>query len=356
MEHTVYRNGTKVVSIGNQVIGGGNPILIQSMTNTKTEDIPATVAQIHRLEQAGCQIIRCTANHEAAARAIGEIKKQIHIPIVADIHFDYRLALLAMESGADKIRINPGNIGGPDQVRAVVQMAKERQIPIRVGVNSGSLEQELVEKYYGVTAEGIVESALDKVHMIEALDYDQIVISIKSSDVMMCVKAHELMAQKTSYPLHVGITEAGTLLRGTIKSSVGLGIILNQGIGDTIRVSLTGDPVQEVVAAKQILKTLNLRTGGIEVVSCPTCGRTSIDLIGLANQVEELAADYEHLNIKVAVMGCIVNGPGEAREADLGIAGGKGEGLLMKKGEIIRKLPEAQLLEALRDELEHWNA
>lgn len=356
MEQTLYRNSTKVVSIGNQVIGGGNPILIQSMTNTKTEDIPATVAQIHRLEQAGCQIIRCTANHEAAARAIGEIKKQIHIPIVADIHFDYRLALLAMESGADKIRINPGNIGGPDRVRAVVQMAKERQIPIRVGVNSGSLEQELVEKYHGVTAEGIVESALDKVHMIEALDYDQIVISIKSSDVMMCVKAHELMAQKTNYPLHVGITEAGTLLRGTIKSSVGLGIILNQGIGDTIRVSLTGDPVQEVIAAKQILKTLNLRTGGIEVVSCPTCGRTSIDLIGLANQVEELTADYEHLNIKVAVMGCIVNGPGEAREADLGIAGGKGEGLLIKKGEIVRKLREDQLLEALKEELDHWNA
>lgn len=356
MEQTLYRNSTKVVSIGNQVIGGGNPILIQSMTNTKTEDIPATVAQIHRLEQAGCQIIRCTANHEAAARAIGEIKKQIHIPIVADIHFDYRLALLAMESGADKIRINPGNIGGPDRVRAVVQMAKERQIPIRVGVNSGSLEQELVEKYHGVTAEGIVESALDKVHMIEALDYDQIVISIKSSDVMMCVKAHELMAQKTNYPLHVGITEAGTLLRGTIKSSVGLGIILNQGIGDTIRVSLTGDPVQEVIAAKQILKTLNLRTGGIEVVSCPTCGRTSIDLIGLANQVEELTADYEHLNIKVAVMGCIVTGPGEAREADLGIAGGKGEGLLIKKGEIVRKLPEDQLLEALKEELDHWNA
>lgn len=356
MEQTLYRNSTKVVSIGNQVIGGGNPILIQSMTNTKTEDIPATVAQIHRLEQAGCQIIRCTANHEAAARAIGEIKKQIHIPIVADIHFDYRLALLAMESGADKIRINPGNIGGPDRVRAVVQMAKERQIPIRVGVNSGSLEQELVEKYHGVTAEGIVESALDKVHMIEALDYDQIVISIKSSDVMMCVKAHELMAQKTNYPLHVGITEAGTLLRGTIKSSVGLGIILNQGIGDTIRVSLTGDPVQEVIAAKQILKTLNLRTGGIEVVSCPTCGRTSIDLIGLANQVEELTADYEHLNIKVAVMGCIVNGPGEAREADLGIAGGKGEGLLIKKGEIVRKLPEDQLLKALKEELDHWNA
>lgn len=355
MEHTIYRNHTKVIPIGNQVIGGGNPILIQSMTNTKTEDVAATVDQIHKLEEAGCQIIRCTANNEAAAKAIGEIKKQIQIPIVADIHFDYRLAILAMESGADKIRINPGNIGGMERVQAVVNAAKERQIPIRVGVNSGSLEKEIVEKYHGVTAEGIVESALDKVRMIEELDYDQIVISIKSSDVMMCVKAHELIVQKTNYPLHVGITEAGTLLRGTIKSSVGLGIILNQGIGDTIRVSLTGDPVNEVITAKQILKTLNLRSGGIEVVSCPTCGRTSIDLIGLANQVEALAADYEHLNIKVAVMGCIVNGPGEAREADLGIAGGNGEGLLIRKGEIVRKMPEGQLLEALKYELDHWN-
>lgn len=355
MEHTIYRNHTKVIPIGNQVIGGGNPILIQSMTNTKTEDVAATVAQIHKLEEAGCQIIRCTANNEAAAKAIGEIKKQIQIPIVADIHFDYRLAILAMESGADKIRINPGNIGGMERVQAVVDAAKERQIPIRVGVNSGSLEKEIVEKYHGVTAEGIVESALDKVRMIEELDYDQIVISIKSSDVMMCVKAHELIVQKTNYPLHVGITEAGTLLRGTIKSSVGLGIILNQGIGDTIRVSLTGDPVNEVITAKQILKTLNLRSGGIEVVSCPTCGRTSIDLIGLANQVEALAADYEHLNIKVAVMGCIVNGPGEAREADLGIAGGNGEGLLIRKGEIVRKMPEGQLLEALKYELDHWS-
>lgn len=356
MEHNSYRNQTKVIPIGTQVIGGGNPILIQSMTNTKTEDVEATVAQIHKLEDAGCQIIRCTANNEEAARAIGEIKKQIHIPIVADIHFDYRLALLAMEHGADKIRINPGNIGGPERVQAVVQAAKERQIPIRVGVNSGSLEKELLEKYHGVTAEGIVESALDKVRMIEALDYDRIVISIKSSDVMMCVKAHEVMAQKTRYPLHVGITEAGTVMRGAVKSSVGLGIILNQGIGDTIRVSLTGDPVNEVVVAKQILKALNLRRGGIEVVSCPTCGRTSIDLIGLANQVEALAADYEHLNIKLAVMGCVVNGPGEAKEADLGIAGGNGEGLLMKKGEIIKKLPEHQLLEALKYELEHWNS
>lgn len=354
MGHKIYRNQTKVIRIGDQVIGGGNPILIQSMTNTKTEDVAATVKQIQNLEDAGCQIIRCTANNEDAARAIGIIKKQIHIPIVADIHFDYRLAILAMESGADKIRINPGNIGGIERVREVVNAARERQIPIRVGVNSGSLEKELVEKYHGVTAEGIVESALDKVHMIEDLGYDQMVISIKSSDVMMCVKAHELIAEQTNYPLHVGITEAGTLLRGNIKSSVGLGIILHEGIGDTIRVSLTGDPVNEIITAKQILKTLNLRKGGIEVVSCPTCGRTSIDLIGLANQVETLAADYEHLDIKVAVMGCVVNGPGEAREADLGIAGGNGEGLLIKHGEIIRKLPENELLPALKEELEHW--
>lgn len=350
-----YRNQTKVIRIGNQVIGGGNPILIQSMTNTKTEDVAATVEQILKLEETGCQIIRCTANNEEAARAIGEIRKQIHIPLVADIHFDYRLAILAMESGADKIRINPGNIGGVERVQAVVKVAKERQIPIRVGVNSGSLEKSLVEKYHGVTPEGLVESALDKVHMVEALNYDQMVISIKSSDVMMCVKAHELIAAQTDYPLHVGITEAGTLLRGTIKSSVGLGIILNEGIGDTIRVSLTGDPVNEVITAKQILKTLNLRQGGIEVVSCPTCGRTSIDLIGLANQVEAMTTDFENLNIKVAVMGCIVNGPGEAKEADIGIAGGNGEGLLIKKGEIIKKLPEDELLSALRYELEHWN-
>lgn len=354
MEKKLYRNHTKVVRIGDCVIGGGNPILIQSMTNTRTEDVTATVNQIHQLEAVGCQIIRCTANNEAAAIALKDIKKQIHIPLVADIHFDYRLAILAMEHGADKIRINPGNIGGIENVREVVKVAKERQIPIRVGVNSGSLEKELIAKYHGVTAEGIVESALDKVRMIEELDYDQMVISIKSSDVMMCVKAHELIAEQTNYPLHVGITEAGTLLRGNIKSSVGLGIILNQGIGDTIRVSLTGDPVNEIITAKQILKTLGLRQGGIEVVSCPTCGRTSIDLIGLANQVETLVADYENLNIKVAVMGCVVNGPGEAREADLGIAGGNGEGLLIKHGEIIRKIPEELLLSTLKQELDNW--
>ena len=350
----MYRDDTKEIRIGDRVIGGGNPILIQSMTNTKTEDVAATVAQIKSLEDAGCEIIRCTVNTEAAAKALPEIKKQIHIPLVADIHFDYRLALKAIEYGADKIRINPGNIGGEERLREVVAKAKEYHVPIRVGVNSGSLEKELVAKYGGVTAEGIVESALDKVRMIEACDYDQIVISIKSSDVLMCVKAHELIAGKTPYPLHVGITEAGTILRGNFKSSVGLGIILYQGIGDTIRVSLTGDPVQEVLSAKMILKTLGLRKGGIEVVSCPTCGRTSIDLIGLANQVEELVASYEHLNIKVAVMGCVVNGPGEAREADLGIAGGNGEGLLIKHGEIVKKVPEGKLLGVLKEELEHW--
>ncbi len=348
------REHTKVVHIGDKVIGGGNPILIQSMTNTKTEDVKATVNQILQLEKAGCDIIRSTANNEEAAKAFSAIKEQIHIPIVADIHFDYRLAILAMEHGADKIRINPGNIGGKERIKAVVDAAKRYHVPIRVGVNSGSLEKELVAKYNGVTAEGIVESALDKVRMLEEFDFDNMVISIKSSDVLMCVKAHELIAQQTNYPLHVGITEAGTLLRGNIKSAVGLGIILYQGIGDTIRVSLTGDPVNEVTSAKLILKTLGLRTGGIEVVSCPTCGRTSIDLIGLANQVENLAADYEHLNIKIAVMGCVVNGPGEAKEADLGIAGGHGEGLLIKKGEIVKKVPEDQLLNVLEDELKHW--
>lgn len=349
------RENTKIVKIGNKVIGGGNPIMIQSMTNTKTEDVEATVNQILQLEKAGCDIIRSTANNEEAAKAFSKIKESIHIPIVADIHFDYRLAITAMEHGADKIRINPGNIGGIDNIKKVVDTAKKYNVPIRVGVNGGSLEKNLVEKYGGVTAEGIVESALDKVRMLEEQDFDNIVISIKSSDVLMCVKAHELIAQQTIHPLHVGITEAGTLTRGNIKSAVGLGIILYQGIGDTIRVSLTGDPVNEVVSAKLILKTLGLRTGGIEVVSCPTCGRTSIDLIGLANKVENLAADYEHLNIKIAVMGCVVNGPGEAREADIGIAGGNGEGLLIKHGEIVKKLPESDLLDVLKYELDNWN-
>lgn len=352
--YTMYRDKTKTVKIGDRVIGGGNPILIQSMTNTRTEDVQATVEQVLRLEKAGCEIIRCTVPTAEAAAAIGEIHKQIHIPLVADIHFDYKMAIAAIENGADKIRINPGNIGSREKVAAVVDAAKERNIPIRVGVNSGSLERELVEKYHGVTAEGIVESALDKVGIIEDLGYDNLVISIKSSDVMMCVKAHEILAQKTDHPLHVGITESGTVLSGNIKSAIGLGIILNEGIGDTIRVSLTGDPVEEIKSAKLILRTLGLRKGGIEVVSCPTCGRTRIDLIGLANQVEAMVADIP-LDIKVAVMGCAVNGPGEAREADIGIAGGVGEGLLIKRGEIIRKVPEDQLLSVLREELLHWN-
>ena len=352
----MYRDKTKVIHIGDRVIGGGNPILIQSMTNTKTNDVAATVAQIRRLAKAGCDIVRCTVPDLEAAKAIAQIKAQladISIPLVADIHFDYKMAVAAIEYGADKIRINPGNIGSKEKVAEVVRAARERSVPVRVGVNSGALEKEVVEGYHGGTAEGIVESALDKVHIIEDLDYDNLVISIKSSDVMMCVKAHELLADKTQYPLHVGITEAGTVTSGNIKSAAGLGIILYQGIGDTIRVSLTGDPVEEIKSAKLILRTLGLRTGGIEVVSCPTCGRTNIDLIGLANQVETMVQDYA-LDIKVAVMGCAVNGPGEAKEADLGIAGGIGEGLLIKKGEIVKKVPEGALLDTLKYELDHW--
>ena len=351
----MYRDHTKVIQIGNVKIGGGNPVRIQSMTNTRTGDVNATVAQILALENAGCEIIRCAVPTLEAAQALKEIKKQIHIPLVADIHFDYTLAIAAMENGADKIRINPGNIGSKERIAAVVNCAKERNIPIRVGVNSGSLEKELVEKYHGVTADGLVESALDKVRIIEDLGYDNLVISIKSSDVMMCAEAHEKIVKLTNYPLHVGITEAGTLYAGNIKSAVGLGILLSQGIGDTIRVSLTGDPLEEIKSAKRILKTLNLRTAGIEVVSCPTCGRTQIDLIGLANKVETMVQEFEYLNIKVAVMGCVVNGPGEAKEADIGIAGGKGVGILIKHGEIIRKMPEEELLDCLYQELKHWN-
>ena len=346
-----YRDETKVVQIGKRQIVGGNPILIQSMCNTKTEDVKATVEQILALEHAGCDIIRVAVPTMEAAAALTEIKRQIHIPLVADIHFDYRLAIAAIECGADKIRINPGNIGSRERIQAVVDKAKEYGVPIRVGVNSGSLEKPLVEKYGGVTAEGLVESALDKVALIEQMGYDNLVISIKSSDVMMCVKAHELIAKKTHYPLHVGITEAGTVIAGNIKSAVGLGLILSQGIGDTIRVSLTGSPLEEIKSAKLILKTLGLRRGGVEVVSCPTCGRTQIDLIGLANQVETLVQGYP-LDIKVAVMGCVVNGPGEAKDADLGVAGGIGEGLLIRKGEIVKKLPESELLPALKAELD----
>ncbi len=348
------RKQTRVVEIGNVKIGGGHPVAIQSMTNTKTEDVEKTTEQILALEKAGCDIVRCTVPTGEAAEALKEIKKRIHIPLVADIHFNYKLAIAAMENGADKIRINPGNIGGEENIRKVVETAKKYHVPIRVGVNSGSLEKPLVEKYHGVTAAGLVESALDKVRMLEAYDFHDIVVSIKSSNVLMCAEAYRLTAKQIDYPLHVGITEAGTVYSGNIKSAVGLGIILHQGIGDTIRVSLTGDPVNEIASAKLILKTLGLRQGGIEVVSCPTCGRTNIDLISLANQVETMASDFEHLNIKVAVMGCVVNGPGEAKEADVGIAGGIGEGLLIKKGEVIRKVPENELLDTLRNELEHW--
>ena len=351
----MYRDNTKIIKIGDKLIGGGNPIMIESMTNTHTEDVEATVKQILRLEKAGCDIIRCTVPTIEAAHAIKEIKKQIHIPLVADIHFDYKMAIAAMENGADKIRINPGNIGSTDKIKAVVDVAKSRNIPIRVGVNSGSLEKDIVEKYNGVTAKGLVESALDKVKIIEDLGYDNLVISIKSSDVLMCVKAHELIAEQTNYPLHVGITESGTIFSGSIKSSIGLGLILNQGIGDTIRVSLTDDPVREVEAAKLILRTLGLRKGGIEVVSCPTCGRTRIDLIGLASSVEELVKNYD-LDIKIAVMGCVVNGPGEAKEADLGIAGGDGCGVLIKHGEIVKKCDEDKLLSVLKEELDNWQA
>lgn len=354
MEKQIIRKPTREVQIGSRRIGGKNPILIQSMTNTHTEDIKGTIAQIQQLTSAGCEIIRCAVPTMEAAEALAEIKKGITIPLVADIHFDYRLAIAAMEHGADKIRINPGNIGSEERIRAVIDVAKERNIPIRVGVNSGSLEQELVEKYHGVTAEGIVESALDKVHIIEELGYDNLVISIKSSDVMMCVRAHELIADQTDYPLHVGITESGTLTSGNIKSAMGLGMILSQGIGDTIRVSLTGDPQEEIKSAKIILRTLGIRKGGIEVVSCPTCGRTQIDLIGLANQVETMVSDIP-LNLKVAVMGCVVNGPGEAKEADIGIAGGIGEGLIIKHGEVYKKVKEEELLDALRYELLHWS-
>lgn len=343
------------VKIGNVTIGGKNPIAVQTMLNVPVEDIEGNVAQAKRCEAAGCQILRVTCPSAADAKCIEAVKNAVNIPIVADIHFDYKAAIACADVGVDKIRINPGNIGSRERVQAVVDAAKERQVPIRVGVNSGSLEKELVAKYHGVTAEGIVESALDKVHLIEDMGYDNLVISIKSSDVLMCVRAHELLAGKTPYPLHVGITEAGTVLSGNIKSSVGLGIILYQGIGDTIRVSLTGNPVEEIKSAKLILRTLGLRKGGIEVVSCPTCGRTSIDLIGLANQVENLVQRYP-LDIKVAVMGCVVNGPGEAKEADIGIAGGIGEGLLIRKGEVIRKVPEDQLLSTLKDELDHWEA
>ena len=364
---TISRNQTKVIQVGGVKIGGDNPIVIQSMTNTKTEDIAATVAQIHRLEKAGCEVVRCAVPTMEAAAALGEIKRQISIPLVGDIHFDYRLAIAAMEHGADKIRINPSNIGSKDKVKQVVERAKALSIPIRVGVNSGSLEKPILEKYGGVTPEGIVESAKNQIRYMEELNFTDLAVSIKSSDVPMSIKAHQLLVEDCIYPLHVGITESGTVYSGKIKSAVGIGILLHLGIGNTIRVSLTGDPVEEIKSAKLILRSLGLRKSGIEVISCPTCGRTEIDLIGLATKVEELATELElseqfsHLfagknGIKVAVMGCVVNGPGEAKEADIGIAGGCGSGVLIKKGQIIKKVKEEELLTVFKQELMHWKA
>lgn len=348
-----FRDNTKEVHIGDKVIGNGNPILIQSMTNTRTEDVKATIEQIHRLEAAGCEIIRSTVPSLEAAKAIAEIKKEISIPIVADIHFDYKMAVAAIENGADKVRINPGNIGSDDKVLEVIKAARERNIPIRIGVNSGSMEKDLIEKYNGVTADGLVESALRNVRRVEDMGYDNLVVSLKSTNVLMCVEAHKKIADKMPYPLHVGITESGTVFSGNIKSGIGLGMILGEGIGDTIRVSLTDDPVEEIRAAKIVLRTLGLRQGGIEVISCPTCGRTKINIIELAKKAEAIAERYP-LDIKLAVMGCAVNGPGEAREADLGIAGGTGEGLIFKHGEILKKVPEDKLFSALEEELRNW--
>ena len=350
----MYRDNTRVIQIGGRKIGGGNPVLIQSMTNTKTEDVDATVSQIRDLEKAGCDIVRCAVPTLEAAEAIGKIREQIHIPLVADIHFDYRLAVESIEAGADKVRINPGNIGSPDKVNKVIEKAREHKIPVRVGINSGSLEKEILEKYGSPCPEALCESAMRNVRLLEEMDFQDIVVSIKASDVLQCVEANRLAAKECIYPLHIGITESGTVFAGSIKSSIGLGLLLNEGIGDTIRVSLTGDPVCEVRTAAEILKTFGLRNRGAELVSCPTCGRTKIDLISLAEQTGELIAQYDLDGIKVAVMGCVVNGPGEAREADIGIAGGDGEGLLFRKGEIIKKVPESELLSALKEELDNW--
>lgn len=344
------RKRTKEIKIGSVRIGGENPIAIQSMTNTDTKDVNKTVQQIKELESVGCDIVRVAVLDVDAAKTIEEIKKEIDIPIVADIHFDYRLALEAIKHGADKIRINPGNISGDDKLKAVVDAAKDAEIPIRVGVNSGSLEKDILNKYGGVTADGIVESALKSVSLLEKCGFYDIVVSLKTTNVPLTIESYKIISEKIDYPLHVGITEAGTIFSGTIKSAVGIGTLLYMGIGDTIRVSLTGNPVEEVRVGKQILKSLGLAKGGVEIISCPTCGRTKIDLIELAQKVEKATANINQ-DIKVAVMGCAVNGPGEAREADIGIAGGIGEGLIFKKGKIIRKVPEDKLFDEFIKEL-----
>ena len=348
----ITRKPTNGIYVGNVKIGDYEPVSIQSMITTDPVHTEKAIAEINRLADAGCELVRVAVPTMESAKALKAVRAGITIPLIADIHFDYRLAIAAMENGADKIRINPGNIGSAEKLRAVIDVAKKYSLPIRVGVNSGSLEKEVLLKYGTVTSEALVESALNNAKLIEDMDYHNLVISIKSSNVMECIKAHELIASRTDIPLHVGITESGSLIAGNIKSSVGLGIILYQGIGDTIRVSLTGSPVEEIKSAKMILKALGLRKGGAEIVSCPTCGRTDIDLIGLEEKVNKLLEDYMELDIKVAVMGCVVNGPGEAREADLGVCGGKNAGLIIKKGEIIKRLPESELLNGLKEELD----
>lgn len=346
------RVNTKSVKVGNIYIGGNNNIAVQSMTNTDTRNVTDTVNQILKLEAAGCDIIRCAVPDEVASEAIENIVSQIHIPLVADIHFDYRLALKAIESGVSALRINPGNIGSINKTKMVAKAAKERNIPIRIGVNSGSLERELLDKYKRVCADALVESALNHVKILENVNFDDIVISIKSSDVLMMIESYRKISEKVKYPLHIGVTEAGTIWRGTIKSSIGIGTLLCEGIGDTIRVSLTGDPVEEVRVGREILKSIGYLSSGIQFISCPTCGRTQIDLIKIAKEVEDKLSDCKK-NIKVAIMGCVVNGPGEAREADIGIAGGKGEGLIFKKGKIIKKVKEENLVEELLKEIDN---
>lgn len=347
----MIRKITREVRIGNLAVGGDNPVSIQSMCNTDTRDVSKTVAQILELEKAGCEIVRVAVPDMISAVAIGDIKKQINIPLVADIHFDYKLALKVMEMGIDKVRINPGNIGDETKVLAVVEMAKEKNIPIRIGVNSGSLEKKYIDKYNGVTPRGLVESALEHIRILEKHDFHNIIVSLKASNVRFTLEAYSLLSEMVDYPLHIGITEAGTKFSGTIKSSVGIGSLLAMGIGDTLRVSLTADPVEEIAVAREILKSVDLRRFGAEIVSCPTCGRTEIDLIGIATKVENMCKDLDK-NIKIAVMGCVVNGPGEAKEADIGIAGGKGVGIIFKKGEMIKKVDESELVSSLMEEIE----
>jgi len=345
------RNLTKPIEVGNITIGGADQIIIQSMTNTKTHDVAATVEQIHRLEEAGCQVVRVACPDERAAHAIADIKKQINIPLVADIHFDYRLALIAIEGGIDKIRINPGNIGKPEKVEQVVKACKAKGIPIRIGVNAGSLEKHLLEKHGYPTADAMVESALHHISILEKLDFYDIIVSLKASNLHLALEAYEKAAKAFDYPLHLGITEAGTAFSGTIKSCAGLGALIHMGIGNTLRISLSADPVEEVKVARELLKGYGLLSDAATLISCPTCGRTEIDLIPIATEVEEYIAKIK-MPLKIAVMGCAVNGPGEAREADIGIAGGRGEGLLFRHGEIIRKVPEQDLVAELKKEID----